>query len=236
MPIDDATASFPLTTPNARPYLPRTRLRVSRNTMPAMTSTRCRAATGRRRARTRPARSANAGGDALRATGESLQPLRQRHADDRQRDRHHGDRESAQPRRGQRHQQPHDAGIRQASTKTRTMFQPCFDAVRGDVRAEAHEEDLAERDLPGVAHDDVEAQHGDGVDADPRERLVGEGRQARGGATTARPRHQRRCPPHPRALPQSDDGGFTDRGRTVRRLAIRRAPRLSGRTGPAAAR
>ena len=37
--MDDATVSFPLTIANARPYLPRTRLRVSRNTMPPMTST-----------------------------------------------------------------------------------------------------------------------------------------------------------------------------------------------------
>ena len=48
-------------------------------------------------------------------------------------------------------------------------------AVGGDVGADADEEDLPERDLAGVAHDDVEAEDGDREDADAGERLVGEG-------------------------------------------------------------
>src|SRR5919107_1862949 len=131
MPIEDATFSLPLTIGNARPYFPRTRLRVSRNTMPPMSSTR------------------------YSCHWSSKSPV-------------HG---------GECHDQSRDGGEQAGEREDQDDVPVVRDAVRGDVRAEAQEEDLAERDLPGVAHHHVEPQHGDGEDADARDRLVGELRQ-----------------------------------------------------------
>ena len=131
-------------------------------------------------------------GHALRPAREVRQALGERHADDRQRDRDHGDGESAQTRGGEGDEQadaPRGRGTR--ARRRATMFQSAIDAVRRDVGAEADEEDLAERDLAGVAHHDVEAR---GRRRRRRRCARSSGSRTRGASAAARSSARRRAP------------------------------------------
>src|SRR3954470_5822161 len=158
---------------------------------------------------------------ALGSAGEIAQPLREWYADDRQRDRDHRDRQSAQAGGGEGNEQPRDRGGQAGEDEDQDDVPVVRDAVRGDVRAETQEEDLAERDLPGVAHHHVEAEHGDGVDADAGDRLVGELRQHEGQHGEHDHQQQRTCPAHPPLLPPGRGRGGHFTGHHTRTTTFR---------------
>ena len=144
---------------------------------------------------------------ALRAAGELVEPLGEGEPHDGQGDRHHRDREPAQASGREGDDQPRDARDQAGEHEDDRDVPAGVHPVGGDVGAEAEEEDLPQRHLAGVAHDDVQAQHGDGVDADADEGLVGEDRKhQRRGEQQGREHHEQ----------SAHDPGIAERAGEVR--------------------
>ena len=137
---------------------------------------------------------------AVGSVGQLVPVLHDNHDDQSEPERDHRDVERSKPER-RKAENVAGACRQQRAHRNRKPIRDfeIHDEQRSRIAADRRKPCLPQRNLPGVAHDKIHAQHGDAVDdreAEHKERIIGQ-KQRRGCAETERERdhRERHLPP-----------------------------------------